>query len=239
MLAEVQQLPVRWLYIASVMVPLAILVFWYGNRRVQRQLSGRNTEPRGRREASGRPRRDPKFAAMVNRMMDRGLATPIAEASAELVLVRGTLTTADTTLGGAPGRECVWTNRSGADRDAAIAVDYVIVADASGRATIENLARADVVAPEDKLGLHRASCALLLGDEVEVVARFKAERFGEDLDPSRLVYGTLGADGDLHVRVCKRAPASTLHRDEPASEPSALAVASTEESLSPSGITTS
>lgn len=239
MLAEAQ-LPARWLYIIAVMLPLTIMVFWYGNRRVQRLLSARNTEPRGRRELSSRARQDPKFAAMVGRMMERGLATPIAEASAEPVLVRGILTTADTTLGGAPGRECVWTNRSGAGRDAAIAVDYVIVADPSGRATIENLALADVVAPEDKSGLRRASCALLLGDEVEVVARFKPERFGEDPDPSRLVYGTLGADGYLHVRVCKRNPVSAPHRDDLASQPaSALAFGSTEESLPPSGTTTS
>ncbi|HEY0136081.1 MAG TPA: hypothetical protein VGB85_18470, partial [Nannocystis sp.] len=105
--------------------------------------------------------------------------------------------------------------RSGAPRDAAIAVDYVIIADASGRATIENLAIADVVAPEDKLGPHRASCSLFLGDEVEVVARFKPERFGEDPDPSRLVYGTLGADGNLHVRVCKRASGPTADPSQP------------------------
>jgi hypothetical protein len=86
----------------------------------------------------------------------------------------------------------------------------VILADATGRVTIENLALAEVVAPEDKLGPHRAYRALLLGDEVEVVARFSPERFGEDPDPTRLVYGTLAADGNLHVRVCKRDPALRL-----------------------------
>ncbi len=241
-------MPAYWLYSIAVMVPLAIVVFWYGNRRVQRQLGGRNTEPRGRRDPRSRPRDDPQFSAMVGRMIDRGLATPVAEARAEPVLVRGVLTTADANLGGAPGRECVWKNRSGASRDSAVASEYVIVADASGRATIENLALADVVAPEDKLGPHRASCALLLGDEVEVVSRFKPERFGEDPDPSRLVYGTLGADGNLHVRVCKRNPApppesgdlsnplanplATSRASDLAADPSAV-------SSSPSGITTS
>ena len=73
------------------------------------------------------------------------------------------------------------------------------------------------------MGPHRASCALLLGDEVEVVGRFKHERFGQDPDPTRLVYGTLGADGSLHVRVCKREPSA---RDDlslpeaPATDPS-------------------
>jgi len=197
----------------GVLITLAILVFYLGNQRVQRMLSARNTEPRGRRLPASKVRHDPQFAALVGRMMQRGLATPIAEAQAEPVLIRGVLSAADSSLGGAPGRECVWQNRSGAPRDAAIAVEHVFVQDASGQATIENLALADVVAPEDKLGPHRASCALLLGDEVEVVARFKPERFGEDPDPSRLVYGTLGADGNLHVRVSRRAPAPSAERD--------------------------
>ena len=61
-------------------------------------------------------------------------------------------------------------------------------------------------------GLSEIDAGLLtsepLADEVEVVARFKPERFGQDPDPTRLVYGTLGADGSLHVRVCKREPAT-------------------------------
>jgi hypothetical protein len=131
--------------------------------------------------------------------------------------VRGVLTTADTTLGGPSGRETVWQNRSGAPRDAAVSAEYVIVADATGRATIENLATADVIAPEEKLGPHRAYCALRIGDEVEVVARFKPERFGQDPDPTRLVYGTLGADGNLHIRVCQPPrPASTGSEPPPA-----------------------
>lgn len=208
------------LYIA-VLIPLAILVFWYGNRRLQRQFGGRNNAPRGRRSPRARTKEDPQFAAMVGRMLQRALITPVAEAPAGPVMMRGVLTTADATLGGAPGRECVWQNRSDAPRDAAVAADYVILADPTGRVTIENLALAEVVAPEDKLGPHRAYRSLLLGDEVEVVARFSPERFGEDPDPTRLVYGTLGADGNLHVRVCKRAPGPSARGDLPADEPSA------------------
>jgi hypothetical protein len=193
--------------VIAVLVPLAILVYYFGNIRVQRLMSARNLEPRGRRSPRARGKDDPQFSAMVGRMFARGLVSPIAEAGAGPVMVRGVLTAADSTLGGPPGRECVWQNRSGAPRDAAIAVDYVSVADATGRATIENLALADVVAPEEHFGPHRAYCALRLGDEVEVVARFKPERFGEDPDPTRLVYGTLGADGQLHVRVSRRGPA--------------------------------
>ncbi len=203
----------------GLLITLACIVFYLGNVRVQRMLSARNTEPRGRRLPQGKIRQDKNFTAMVGRMLQRGLVTRIAEAEGqgEPILVRGVLSAADATLGGAPGRECVWQNRSGAPRDAAIAAEYVIIADASGQATIENLALADVVAPEDKIGPHRASCALLLGDEVEVVARFKAERLGQDPDPSRRVYGTLGADGNLHIRVSRRDPPPPSS-DAPASE---------------------
>lgn len=198
-----------------VLIPLAILVFWVGNQRLQRQYGKRNRAPRERRNAS-KLKEDPHFSAMVGRMVERGLVTPIAEAPAGPVLMRGVLATADVTLGGAPGRECVWQNRSDAARDAAVAAEYVSFVDKTGRAMIENLGLAEVIAPEDKIGPHRAYRALLLGDEVEVVARFSPERFGEDPDPTRLVYGTLGADGNLYVRVCKRDPVPELPRSAPA-----------------------
>lgn len=198
-----------------VLIPLAILVYWYGNRRLQRQF-GRNTEPRGRRSPRASTKEDPQFAAMVSRMLQRGLVNQVAQAEAGPVMMRGVLTTADATLGGAPGRECVWRNRSDAPRDAAVAAEYVILADATGRVTIENLGLAEVIAPEDKVGPHRAYRSLLLGDEVEVVARFSPERFGEDPDPTRLVYGTLGGDGNLYVRVCKRDPVPAARSDLPA-----------------------
>lgn len=208
MLLAISQLT---LYV-GILIPLAILVFWYGNLRLQRNIR-RNSEPRGRRSPRARTKEDPQFAAMVGRMLQRGLVTPAAEAPAGPVMMRGVLATADATLGGTPGRECVWQNRSDAPRDAAVAADYVILADATGRVTIENLALAEVVAPEDKVGPHRSYRSLLLGDEVEVVARFSPERFGEDPDPTRLVYGTLGADGNLHVRVSKRDPVPAVRSD--------------------------
>lgn len=195
-----------WGIFIGVLIPIAVLVYWYGNVRAQRVMSERNTEPRGRRSPRGHVRDDPQFTAMVGRMMQRGLVTPIAEASAGPVLLRGVLTAADATLGGAPGRECVWQNRSDAPRDAAVCAEYVVIADTTGRATVENLALADIVAPEEKLGPHRAYCSLRLGDEIEVVGRFKPERFGEDPDPTRLIYGSVGGDGLLHVRLSRRDP---------------------------------
>ena len=234
LLADLGSMP-TWF---AVLIPVAILVYYFGNIRAQRSMSERATKPRGRRDPQARHRDDPQFAAMVGRMMQRGLVNNIAEASAGPVMFRGVLTTADTTLGGPAGRETVWQNRSGAARDAAIAAEYVVVADATGRATIENLATADVIAPEEKLGPHRAYCALRLGDEVEIVARFKPERFGQDPDPTRLVYGTLGADGNLHVRVSRpgSAPAPG-EASEPRPAPSEAAPADNRESTSPPGTT--
>lgn len=226
LLAEAEGLPI-WV---AILVPVAILVYYLGNIRAQRGMSERATKPRGRRDPRSRHRDDPQFSAMVGRMMQRGLVTNIREADAGPVLIRGKLTTADSTLGGPAGRETIWQNRSGAPRDAAIAAEYAVVADATGRATIENLIIADVIAPEEKLGPHRAYCALRLGDEVEIVARFKPERFGQDPDPTRLVYGTLGADGNLHIRVCS--PGRT--QDPASPEP---APATDGEPQSPSGIT--
>ncbi len=214
MLAEAHETASRLPYLIAALIPLAVLVYWYGNQRLQRHMGARNTEPRGRRGPRGRIKDDPQFSALVGRMFQRGHVTPLAGAPAGPVLVRGVLASADGSLGGAPGRECVWKNRGDAPRDAAVAAELVIIADATGRATIENLALAEVVAPEDKLGPHRTYRALMLGDEVEVVARFKPERFGQDPDPTRLVYGTLGADGNLHVRVSKRDPAPPPERGD-------------------------
>lgn len=216
-------------YVFAVLVPLAVLVYYFGNVRAQRAMSERSTEPRGRRSPRARKKEDAQFSAMVGRMFQRGVVTKIGEASAGPGLFRGVVTAADTTLGGPTGRETVWQNRSGAPRDAAVGAEYIVIADATGRATIENLLTADVIAPEEKLGPHRAYCALRIGDEVEVVARFKPERFGQDPDPTRLVYGTLGADGNLHVRVCQPPrPAQQQAADEPES---------TREPTSPSGTT--
>jgi hypothetical protein len=195
----------EWSYvILAVLVPAAILVYMLGHLRMKRLGSERNLEPHGRRMPKGTIKADPQFAAFVGRALQRGLITPIASAEAQPIMVRGVITSSDGNLGGPPGRECVWRNRSGAPRDAAVAAELVVIADATGRATLENLEHAEVIAPEEKSGRRVASHALYIGDEVEVIGRFKPERFGSDPDPTRLVYGSLGGDGNLYVRVHSR-----------------------------------
>lgn len=195
----------EWSYVVlAVLIPLAILVYMLGNFRAKRLGSARNLEPKGRRMPKGSLRSDPQFSGFVGRALQRGLVTPIASADAQPIMIRGVITSADGNLGGAPGRECVWRNRSGAPRDAAVAAEIVVVADATGRVTLENLEHAEVHAPEEKLGPRVASCSLYIGDEVEVIGRFKPERFGSDPDPTRLVYGSMGGDGNLYVRLFNR-----------------------------------
>jgi hypothetical protein len=75
---DAAQLP----YFVAVLVPLAVLVYYFGNVRAQRQMSARSTEPRGRRGTRARKSDDPQFAAMVGRMFQRGLVTKIGEADA-------------------------------------------------------------------------------------------------------------------------------------------------------------
>lgn len=196
----------QWSYVVlAVLIPAAILVYYLGNSRVQRRLfNARGAEPQGRRMPRGSLKADPQFGAFVSRALQRGVATKIAEADAQPIMIRGKITAADATLGGAPGRECVWRNRSGAPREAAVAAEYVTVADATGRAVLENLGIAEVVAPEERASAHVSALGLYIGDEVEVVGRFKPERIGQDADPSQLVYGALGGDGNLYVRVVER-----------------------------------
>ncbi|MCA9689219.1 MAG: hypothetical protein KC636_06390 [Myxococcales bacterium] len=186
------------------LIPAAILVYYFGFRRFQATVTGRALEPRGRRWDDGGGELDAEFTGIVERATRRQLITPIAQAQAAPVMIRGTLVNADGNLGGAPGRECVWRNRAHARRDAAIGSEMVVIADGSGRAILENLERAQVIAPAEQVSAHHESVSLYLGDEVEVIGVFAPERHGEDAEPSAQVYGTLGADGRLHVRLHAR-----------------------------------
>lgn len=222
--------PFDWSYATlAVLVVGAILVFYLGNFYLQNRLF-RLRGPQGRRVPRGTLKSDPQFAAFVNRALSRGHITKIAEASAQPIMIRGTISASDGNLGGAPGRECVWRNRSDAPRDAAIAAEMIVVADATGRVTLENVDIAEVIAPEEKHGT-RSSHSLYIGDEVEVIGRFKPERFGQDPDPTRLVYGSMGADGNLHVRVATRPTAAeSAVSSSPPQAPPAPAPAASEES---------
>lgn len=188
----------------AILVPVAVLVFSVGSRRVRAQLGGRAILPRGRtRWVPGHERRDDEWRAALLRLESRA-PTPIAAAQTGLVRIQGVITSSSGNLGGVPGRECVWRNRAGAGPSTAVATELLFVADASGRCGVEELEQARVVAPVDKVGAHYESTSLHVGDRVEVLGRFEREVLGEHEDPTRLVYGTLGGDGRLDVRVLER-----------------------------------
>jgi len=202
------------------LVFFATVVVWFARRQAfaNRMDGGR---------ARGRPDwADPKWRARV-KALEAADPTAIASAGAEAVRVVATIASAPQTLGGAGGRECVWRNNAGAGPDTAIASELVFVADASGRCAIDSLEHARVVAPIERparVSKVRATStrpehvALYIGDEVEIFGRFAPERTGDDPDPTKLVYGTLGADGPLEIRLRTRptAPASPSTADESA-----------------------
>ncbi|MCH9687985.1 MAG: hypothetical protein K0V04_41530 [Deltaproteobacteria bacterium] len=203
----------------AILVPIAVMVFFVGSRRYRSQLGAGSITPRGRDRfvPGGRGRRDAAWRATVERLEARPPAT-IAEASDGPLRVEGELVWASGNLGGAPGRECVWRNRAGAGPQTAVAADLVIVADASGRCGVEQLEGARVTAPVDKAGAHYESTSLHVGDRVEVIAMFEREVVGEHEDPAQLVYGTLGADGRVSIRVIERPPPAAASPDDAQSD---------------------
>lgn len=182
---------------------IAVMVVWVSRRA-------------GKAPARGGKRRpgwaDPQWRARVEAL--RTSPTPIAAARPGEVCVVATLSAAPLSLGGPPERACVWRNTMGADASTAIAAELVFVADASGRAALEHLEHARVIAPPETAPAIRTSpadrhatrrvAALYLGDTVEICGRFDLDKAGDDPDPTKLVYGTLGATGPLEVRVIER-----------------------------------
>ena len=207
------------------LVPLAIAVYWYGNRQVG--------DPSARRRGRGRwgendDALDEAFRAQIRRFQDRDKPGTIALAPAGMVMLRGVLSGADQNLGGAEGRECVWRNRADAPRAAAVAAEIVFFRDASGIAVIEGLEHAQVISPSEPGARSIEWVGLYLGDEIEVIGRFEPEpepaneEAQEAQDPLARIYGSLGQDGKLHVRLCRRpAPATPATATATKAEPEA------------------
>ncbi|MCX4244878.1 hypothetical protein [Paraliomyxa miuraensis] len=192
------------------LVPLAVLVFFVGARRQRAQLGASSIVPRGRDRfvRFGAGRRDAAWRATVERLEQRK-PTAIAKAQAGPVRIEAVIQSASGNLGGAPGHECVWRNRAGAGPQTAVAADLLVVSDGTGLCGVEELEGARVTAPTDKVGAHYESVSLRIGDTIEVIGTFEADLTGRHEDPSQLVYGTVGADGRLEIRV--------LHRPDPPS----------------------
>jgi hypothetical protein len=191
---------------------IAVMVVW-----VSRRAGKRGGKSRGKKRPDWA---DPQWRATVESL--RESPTPIASAKPGNVCVIATLSNAPLALGGPPERACVWRNTMGSDASTAIAAELVFVADDSGRAAVEHLEHARVIAPPESApgrGTERARrvAALYIGDKVEIIGRFDIDKAGDDPDPRKLVYGTLGADGPLEIRVIERPD----RPEPPASEPPA------------------
>ena len=192
------------LTILAILIPVAVLVYWFGQRRLGRQLSGRNLEPKGRTWGSEEPGMDKQLRKLVEQHLQKQDIKLIAELKDASVMIRGTLISAKQHLGGKPGRECVWRNRLHGRPQMAVAAEKVMIADPSGTALLENLTQAFVVAPHEKFTLHHTSISLYLGDLVEVIGWFTPSLAGQEQSLKQHLYGTLGIKGQLYVRLCER-----------------------------------
>jgi hypothetical protein len=200
-------------FLLALLIPVAVVVFWFGNRLFKRDLGPDAMEPKGRGFRQWPSRGDPDWMATVTRLEARP-ATKIAEAGEGPVRFEATLASCMEPLGGRSGRESVWRNRVGGRPGSAIAADLVVIADATGRCGIENLDRARVITPVEKHSLHHESMSLYLGDRIEVMGYFTPEKVGEHEDPAMLVYGTLGSSGGLEIRVIERQEDDESRGDE-------------------------
>jgi hypothetical protein len=200
----------------AILVPVAVLVFTVGSRRVRAQLRPSALGPRGRDHGvagRGYPR-DEAWRETVERLEARA-PTPIARAQDGPVRIEGVITRSMGNLGGPAGRECVWRNRAGAGPQTAVASELLVVTDPTGSCGLEGLEQARVFAPVEKVGAHHEAMSLYVGDRIEIFGCFAREPEGQpDDDPTQHVHGTLGADGRLDVRVLER-PATPAPTAEP------------------------
>jgi len=190
------------------LLPVAVVVFWFG-RRQQTQVGG-SLRPRGRSSGFGVAR-----GQILHSDRDAE-PSPIATASAGDIRLHGRIVEASGHLGGAPGRECIFRNRVGARPQSAVAAETMVIADETGRALIEGLQTAVVIARPSRYSPHHEHVSLHVGDEVEVSGRFVLMlplSGPSDRDPSARVYGTLHPRGSLEVRLLEPPRPSTREQD--------------------------
>ena len=134
--------------------------------------------------------------------------SPIAVASSGPVHFEGVIASANETLGGPAARARVYHNRKGASRQAAVAAQLVLLRDDSGQAALEGLESARVIAASDPKADGRAQApdtiSLHIGDRVQVLGYFRAEMHGDDEQAAERVFGVLGEDGQIQVRLLER-----------------------------------
>ncbi|MGH1346604.1 MAG: hypothetical protein ACRBN8_33875 [Nannocystales bacterium] len=203
------------LFMLALLVPVAVLVFWVGSRRVSKERGTSALRPRGRVFFDQPRKRSERWRATVKRLEAREPSTT-ATAKPGPVRLQGVLVNASENLGGVPGRECVWRNRAGASAASAVGAEMVFLQDDAGSVSIEDLENAYVIAASEKHSFHHENVSLYLGDRIEVLGHFTPEApTGAEGHPSERVYGTLTLVDGLDMRLLER-PASEPQADEAA-----------------------
>ncbi|MEM6290746.1 MAG: hypothetical protein AAGA54_05750 [Myxococcota bacterium] len=202
------------LFLLALLIPVAVMVFFVGSRRVSKVRGTSALRPRGRVLLDAPRKRSDRWRATVKRLE---AAEPTAADALEAgpVRLQGILTTASENLGGVPGRECVWRNRAGASAASAVGAEMVLLQDDTGSVSIEDLERAYVIAPAEKHTFHHENVSLYLGDRVEVFGHATLEPpTGAESTPRDRVYGTLTFADGLDIRLLDRPVPTPEPEDE-------------------------
>jgi hypothetical protein len=192
------------LFILALLVPVAVVVFYLGSRRLAKERGTHALRPRGRVWFEAPRKRSERWRKTVRTLEGREPSTA-ASAPSGVVRLQGVLSGASENLGGAAGRECVWRNRAGANAASAVAAETVFLQDDTGTVAIEDLEQAYIIAPSEKHTFHHENVSLYLGDRVEVYGQFTPEpASGDDAHPTERVYGTLAHVDGLDIRLLER-----------------------------------
>lgn len=200
-----------------VLITLAVGVLMWSRRfALQRSRGAQNDS--AERDLRGTGARALDFDLEIARLEEQA-AVPIAAAKPGLVHIRGRIASAHGSLGGPADRQRIYYNRAGAPRSAAIGVELCLVADDSGQVALEQLESARVIAtPEGNEELRYIT--LQVGDQVEVLGEFEAERVSKKGESAKeKIYGVIGRNRQLQLRVLQRGDASTASAPEAPADP--------------------
>jgi hypothetical protein len=188
---------------AAIILVAAMAVLFLGNTLMMRK-----------KKAGGGRMSRLDFDVSVARLEDTPRVA-IADAKTGPVHLTGRVLSATGTLGSRDGHARVWNNRAGAGRRTAVGAELAVVGDETGQIGIEGLEGARVIAPREAGKLHD-TVSLYVGDLVQVLGHFVAEHHGDDAESKNNIYGMMGADRQVQLRVLERYDGAAGARVDPA-----------------------